>query len=327
VITVIGEALIDLVPARGNSTFRALPGGSPLNIAIGAARLGYPTALMARLSSDPFGQLLRRHIQANGVGLEAAAEADEPTTLAVDTPGMESCSCTRLYLHGTADWQWSTAELGRIPAATSVLHCGSLACCVEPGAGRILRTVARQRRRGALVCLDPNVCPAVLGTPARGRVIVERMVMAADVVKSSYEQMAWLYPGRALEDLAEQWLRLGPGLVIVTCGADGAIALRGARTVLHRPAHPVRVVDTDGAGDAFTAALLGAFYQLRQAGVSLPALSADGLGRVLDMCAVASGLTCARSGADLPTAAELRRALHSGSGTQTEYATALRADA
>jgi len=317
-ITVIGEALIDLVPASDDTRLRVLPGAGPLNVAVGVARLGHPTALMARLSSDYFGQLLRRHVARNGVDLGAAAEAEEPTTLAVAAPGAGSRTRGRLYLHGTADWQWSAAELARIPAATTILHLGSMACCVAPGAARILKAAARQRRHGALVCLEPSVCPEVMGTPARGRLLVERMVMSADVVKASIEDIAWLYPGRALEDVAVHWLRLSPELVVITCGGDGAIALRGTRTVLHRPAYPARVVDTSGAGDAFTAALLAGLGQVSQASTSLSALSGDDLARLLDTCAAAAGLTCERAGADLPTATELRRVLYSPCAAEVE---------
>jgi fructokinase len=322
-ITVIGEALIDLVPTPDNTGWRALPGGGPLNVAVGAARLGHPTALMARLSSDYFGQLLRRHVTRNGVDLRAAAEAEEPTTLAVATPGAGPRTRGRLYVQGTADWQWSAAELARIPAATTILHLGSLACCIAPGAARIRTAAARQRRHGALVCLDPDVCPEVMGTPARGRLLVERMVLSADVVKASIEDITWLYPGRAPEDVAVHWLRLGPELVVITCGGDGAMALRGTRTVLHRPAYPARIVDTSGAGDAFTAALLAGLCQLRQASASLRALSSEDLARLLDTCAAAAGLTCERAGADLPTMNELRRALHPPSGAQIERSFAL----
>jgi fructokinase len=324
-ITVIGAVPIDLVPASDSATMRAIPGAGPLCVAVGAARLGHPTALMARLSGDCFGQILRRHAARNGVDLGAAADADEPATLAVTapsaelpaattpaaraTPGAAAGSRRSWYFQGTADWQWTAAELAQIPAATSIVHLGSLACCVAPGAARILRAAARQRRRGALVCLDPDVCPEVMGTPARGRLLVERMVMSADVVKASTTDLAWLYPGRALEDVAGHWLSLGPQLAVITCGADGAMALRGTRTVLRRPARRVRVVDTAGAADAFTAALLGGLYQLRQASASLRALTSEDLARLLDCCTTAAGLACERAGAELPTRTELRRAL------------------
>jgi hypothetical protein len=51
-ITVMGEALMHLSPAPDETTLHAMPGGSALNIAVAVARLGYPAALMARLSRD-----------------------------------------------------------------------------------------------------------------------------------------------------------------------------------------------------------------------------------------------------------------------------------
>jgi fructokinase len=101
------------------------------------------------------------------------------------------------------------------------------------------------------------------------------------------------------------------------------MALRGTRTVLHRPAYPARVVDTSGAGDAFTAALLAGLGQLSQAGASLRELSSEDLARLLDTCAVAAGLTCERTGTDLPTTIELRHALRSHSPAEMGRSLAL----
>jgi fructokinase len=109
--------------------------------------------------------------------------------------------------------------------------------------------------------------------------------------------------------VAERWLSLGPDLIVITCGGDGAMALRATRTVLHRPAYPARVVDTTGAGDAFTAALLGGLHQLGLDHVTLRDLSSADLAGLLDTCAVAAGLACERAGTEPPTATELRRAV------------------
>jgi fructokinase len=160
------------------------------------------------------------------------------------------------------------------------------------------------------------VCRQIMETPGRGRLLIERTVMSADVVKASAADAGWLYPGRALEDVAAHWLGLGPELVVITCGADGVIAVRSSRAVLHRPAHPARVVDNTSAGDSFTAALLGGLYLLGQGRAGLRALSGEGLARLLDSCAVAAGLTCGRAGADPPTAAELSHALYARESSQ-----------
>ncbi|HEU5420695.1 MAG TPA: PfkB family carbohydrate kinase, partial [Streptosporangiaceae bacterium] len=121
------------------------------------------------------------------------------------------------------------------------------------------------------------------------------------------------YPGRAAEDVARQWLRLGPRLVIISRGAAGALAVRGAGSVLHRPAYPAQVTDTAGAGDAFTAALLGRLYVLGQAGRRIEGLPGRELATLLDQAAAVAGVTCERPGADTPTAVEVRLALRARS--------------
>ena len=57
-VTVIGEALIDLVQLDAPGDYRARPGG-PFNVAVGLARLGHRTELMARLADNTFGRMLR----------------------------------------------------------------------------------------------------------------------------------------------------------------------------------------------------------------------------------------------------------------------------
>ena len=304
-ITVIGEALIELARTPDETTLRALPGGSALNVAIGAARLGCPAALVARLSRDPFGQLLRRHAARNGVDLSAAPESDEPTTLAVQDRNARA----QLYFGGAASSPWSSAELAWIPAATTVLHVGSLAWCAGTSGGRVLRAAARLRQRGALVCMDVNVHPEVMRTPGRARILLDRPVRSADVIRASTEDIGWLHPGRAPQAVAEQWLSLGPSLVVVTSGSGAALAFRGSGSVLHRPPYPANIVDTAGAADAFTAVLLTALHRLRAEGRTVPSVSAPDLGAVLDVACAAAGITAERTGADPPTAAELAPAV------------------
>jgi fructokinase len=300
VITVLGEAVVRLAQTSDEMTVRALPGGSALNIAIAAVRLGHPAALMARLSGDAFGQLLRRYAAQHGVNLSAAPEADEPTTIEVLAERGERA---RLYLGGAASAPWSAADLAAIPPATKVLHIGSLAWCDGPSASRLLKTAGRLRRRGTLVSTDLSVQPEVMGSPGRGRILLDRAIRAADVIRASTEDMAWLYPGRAPQAVAEQWLGLGPGLVVVTSGRAGAMAFRGPGSVLHRPAYAVLGSDPAGTGDVFTAGLLGALHQLEPPGGSLGAVAVPDLADVLDTACAAAGAAQAAGAASEPTAA------------------------
>jgi len=103
-IAVIGEALIDLLPGQQPRTFAALPGGSPYNVAIGLARLGQRVTLMARLSGDAFGGILREQAMAENIELAAAPHAAEPTTLAVVSLDANAGAIYHFHRHGTADW-------------------------------------------------------------------------------------------------------------------------------------------------------------------------------------------------------------------------------
>ncbi|MGO9082224.1 MAG: carbohydrate kinase family protein [Streptosporangiaceae bacterium] len=306
-VTVIGEALIDLVPGDEPLSFRACPGGSPYNVAIGLARLGHDTVLMARLADNAFGRILRRRAAAEGIRLDAAPQAHEPTTLAVVSLDEQARASYDFYIDGTADWQWTAAEAGRIPADTAVLHFGSLASWTPPGDERISELAQQLRRRGdALVSYDPNVRPGLLGDPGRARPLAERSAGLAHLVKASAEDIGWLYPGRSAAEVAGGWLELGATVVVITDGDSGADTFTAAGPALHCPAQPVAVADTVGAGDSFTAGLLAS---LIRRGLHHPArLAASPAGQlsgaVRDAIAAAA-VTCQRPGADPPAIAEL----------------------
>ena len=280
-ITLIGEAMVKLVADPGSGLMQASPAGSALTTAVQTARLGYPTALMARLSRDSLGQFLRMHASGNGLDVSASPEADEPTTIAVAAADAGADGAGSLYFRDTASWQWSAAELGWIPAGTTVLYLDLLDCCVLPGSTWVLRAAARQRNRRAIVCLNVTVTPAVMGSPARGRLLLDRPVKAADLVTTSLEDISWLYPGRAAEAVARLWLAEGPELVVITCGCDGLVAVRKSGTVLYR-ATGLPPGSVTGFDAAFTGALLGGLHELSDAGVSIDALSASELATVLD---------------------------------------------
>ncbi len=312
-ITVCGEALVDLMSADGRH-YAAHPGGSPANVAVGLARLAVPVSLAARLSTDTFGRLLRKHLVDNGVDPRDLVTADEPTTLAIATIGGDGVADYDFYVDGTADWQWSDRELPNpLPADVTALHTGSLALELLPGAAVIEALLAREHARGAVtVSYDPNIRLARRGDPAGARQQVARLVGLADLVKVSAEDLDWLLPGVPPAEVARDWVKRGPALVVVTLGGAGAIATSQHGDPVQVPAPEVTVVDTVGAGDAFTAGLLAGCADAGLLGGEYrPALAgADDalLRQLLTRAATVAALTCARAGADPPTAAEVAAA-------------------
>jgi fructokinase len=301
VLTVIGEALVDLVP-DGTGEYRETPGGSPFNVAVGLARLGNRTSLMARFADDGHGRLLRSTAAAEGIDLRAAPSAAEPSSVAIATVDDAAGVTYEFEIDGTADWQWSAAELRELNRDTRVLHFGSIASWTPPGAARIADLVrAIRARRGTLISYDPNVRPAVLGSRERGVELVEESVRTAHVVKASREDIEWLYPTLTVDEAATRWSGLGPTLVVVTDGADGATAYGQGRPPLRRPGREVTVVDTIGAGDAFTAGFLTGLVRRRlHRARRLEAIPDGILGDILDEAVLVAAITCERAGANSP---------------------------
>lgn len=303
---VIGEALIDLTPPAEDGSCIARPGGSPMNVAIGLSRLGQPTAFSGRLSADPFGAVLRGHLERSAVQLQYAVAASDPSTIAlVELAGGQA----RYQFMLGADFQWQARELAFLPGGARGVHFGSLASWLPPGDAAIAAAVGRVRREDSvLISYDPNVRPSLQPDAAAARQQVEESVSLAHVVKASLEDLYWLYGEDVSADaVAGRWLDLGARLVVITAGADGATGWMAGLLPVSRPQFPAEVVDTVGAGDAFTSGLLdglarrGLLAPARLAAVSDPAT----LAAVIDDASRVAGVTCSLRGANPPSRAEL----------------------
>jgi fructokinase len=307
VITVIGEALVDLVPDDATGGHRAVPGGSPFNVAIGLARLGNRTSLMARFADDEYGRLLRSTAAAEDIDLSRAPHAAERASVATASVDAAAHATYEFDMEGTADWQWTAEELRRLDPDTEVLHFGSLASWTPPGSARIAELVEECRAGGrVLISYDPNIRPGARGAREEAVDVIERSVRPAHVVKASREDIEWLYPGLAVDDAAERWIGFGADLVVMTDGAAGATAYPRAGAPLRRPGRAVTVVDTIGAGDAFTAGLLtGLVRRGLYGGGRLDGISDEMVAEVVDEAVLVAAITCERAGADPPRLDEL----------------------
>jgi fructokinase len=310
-VAVIGEALVDLVPNGPDGGYRATPGGSPFNVAVGLARLGSRTSLMARFGEDEYGRMLRAAAIAEGIDVAGAPHATEPTTRAIAVLDESARAVYEFDLEGTADWQWTATELRRLDPDAEVLHFGSIASWTPPGDARIAELLCALRPRGGvLISYDPNIRPAVFGARHRGLGLVEHSVHCSDVVKASREDLEWLYPDRPVDDVAECWSGLGPGVVVVTDGERGATAYRRGHKSLQRPGREAEVIDTIGAGDAFTAGLLaGLVRRGLHRGACLREIADETLAEIVDEAVLISAVTCERAGADPPRLGEVEARL------------------
>ncbi|GAA2865252.1 fructokinase [Actinoplanes cyaneus] len=299
---VLGEALIDLLEAEvgGEQIYRQAIGGAPLNVAVGAARLGSPVEYAGTLSTDVLGDRIAAFLAEAGVGATGVRRVDVPTTLAVTTfEGAEPAFT--FYGEPPSYALLSPDDLDpRALAGADVLYTGSICLLREP-----FRATARQAWAGfgGVRVFDPNVRPRLLPDDAALnalRELVEEFFATADLVKLSSADAQLLYGDSDPAAAADRIRALGAGTVVVTCGARGAhVAAADGAAMLPAPA--VDAIDATGAGDSVMGALV---HRLLTAG--RPAGLAGWQEYVRYALAVA-GLVCERQGGAtaMPTPSEL----------------------
>jgi fructokinase len=296
---VIGEALIDMVERDGRIADEHV-GGSPLNVAVGLARLGREIDFLTYIADDPHGQRIADYVNTAGVQLVSGSQAADHTATARLTVGADGSAEYAFDL----DWRLSGTPMVAPPL---LVHTGSIAAVQDPGCLAVAALVDTYHV-SATITFDPNVRASLIVDQDLGRERIEHLVERSDIVKVSEEDLRWLYPDRPPERIAATWLALGPAIVAVTMAGQGAMALCAAGEA-RVPARPVGVVDTVGAGDAFMVGLIDALWGRGLLGAQrrteLAGMGVDELIAALEAASLSSALTVARAGADLPNRAAL----------------------
>jgi fructokinase len=296
-IWVCGEVLIDVLPTG------PVVGGGPANTAKALSRLGQTVDFVGGVSTDSYGQMARKELERDGVGLGLSLESDKPTCTATVQLDKAGSATYTFVIDGTATFDFLSSWLpDPEKLKPSVLHIGTLATVVEPGAA-VLFDWAVKCAEFAPIVFDPNVRPTFLGDREKYCQAVEKWVGISSVVKLSDDDIAWLYPDQSLDEVAHRWLEGETSLVVITRGAKGIIGYtRGASEEVEGVR--VDVVDTVGAGDTVGAILVEGVVQRSVAG-----LVGYTLNTVLHRAAVAAGITVSRAGAQPPRMHELVEAL------------------
>jgi fructokinase len=268
----IGELLWDMLPEGPRL------GGAPANFSVMAGRLGNHSAILSRIGRDDLGR-------------EAVHRLDplpaDTSFLQID-PAHETGRVTVSFNHGQPEYTihqpaaWDSMELSdewvRLAERADAICFGSLAQrSIE--SRQTIQTLAAQTSSRCVRIFDVNLRP-----PFYSSEVIQESLELAGVMKMNDAEVPLvmaLLGMPAEDDTTLDSLRLGAErmltefptlqLVAITCGGNGSLLV--TREEWHRhPGFPIKVADTIGAGDAFTAAM--AHYLLR--GAELPVLNEAG---------------------------------------------------
>ncbi|MFZ1773654.1 MAG: carbohydrate kinase [Rhizobiaceae bacterium] len=300
-----GESLIDMLPratADGEPAYAPYSGGAVFNTAIALGRLDVPAGFLSGVSTDLFGEQLAADLQASNVDTSLLVRSDLHTTLAFVklTNGHAQYA---FFDENTAGRMLEKHALPAIPDSVTALHFGAISLIPEP-CGSTYEGLMAAMAPSRVISFDPNIRPNFIPDKAAHLARMHRMLAMSDIVKVSDEDLSWFGEG-GFDEVAPRWRAMGVKIVIMTRGADGAVAL-GPNGKAEVPGVPVTVADTVGAGDTFNAGFMASLHgkNLLAKG-ALSGLRGDDLVEALSFAARVAAVTVSRPGANPPWRREL----------------------
>ncbi len=302
----VGRVSVDLyAPQQGvgfeeEQTFVKSVGGSPVNVAVAAARLGRRAAVATKVGGDGFGRYVLARLAEWGVS--------------VDHVGVDAQGQTALALVALAPPESPQIAFYRGPAAPDttlvesdlpddvVRSCGVLwvshAALAQGSTAAAATTWLGRRARAGHTVLDLDYRPALWPDVDTARRTTHRAIELSTVVIGNLDECEMALGTRDPEAAASALLAAGVGLAVVKMGADGVL-LADATGRWAIPPTPVEVVCGLGAGDAFGGALSHGL---------LSGWHPERIGRFANAAGslVAGRLTCSHA---MPTLAELTSVL------------------
>ena len=315
----LGEALVDRLGPLGSDPALAAPrdcddrlGGAPANVACALARLGTPVAFIGRLGADVIGNNFQEMLANRGVDLRGLQiDPQRPSRVVLvrrDATG------ERVFQgfagdrgEGFADQALNQSSLDPIWCALAAesrwLLIGTIPLATEASAATLRSAVSQAERDGVRIALDVNWRPTfwdpsadpLAGPSPPALALMQPFLEKAGLIKLAREEAEWLFrssdPAEISASLPQQ-----PD-VLVTDGGDPVrwfmAGHQGSMPVLAPP----QIVDTTGAGDAFTAGLLHQLVRLTPSIGQPLQLSAAVVEQAVRYAAACGALVCSGAGA------------------------------
>ncbi|WP_048146617.1 carbohydrate kinase family protein [Pyrococcus abyssi] len=250
----IGELLVDVIATEEGDLkdvrlFEKHPGGAPANVAVGIARLGFDSCLVSKVGDDPFGEFLVESLRRENVKTDGIVKDEEKHTGIVFVQ-LTGVSPSFILYDGVAYFNLRREDINwELINSSRIVHFGSVILARSPSRETVLDVIKRVK---TIVSFDVNLRLDLWKNRGEDMLrTIEEAIKLADIVKASEEEVDYLEDnGIEVE---------GKLITAITMGSKGA-KLNGIQV----PGYKVNPVDTTGAGDAFTAALLVGIMKVRE---------------------------------------------------------------
>lgn len=288
-IIAIGEPLFELNQGRGESVFRSGHGGDTSNAAVAAARQGAQVGYVTAVGADQFGDSFMALWKGEGIDTSAVKKSPVAHTgLYFITHGPDGHVFS--YMRAGSAASRMTPEDMPVEAikAAKVVHASGISQAISSSAtDAVFHAMRTARAAKVAVSYDTNL-RLRLWPLDRARAVIHAAAGLADILKTSIEDARQLTGLDDPDKIADFYLSVGPTIVLMTLGQDGAIVATKAKRERIAP-RAAKLVDATGAGDMFAGAFLAEYLQTkdpfaagRYANVAA-ALSTEGYGAVAPM--------------------------------------------
>jgi len=222
-------AAVDDGPA--NITINGIACGSPMNVAVGLARMSNQSAYLTQLSSDVFGEKLRAFLSDNAVDTSLCPPTDLGTSLAFVNKQADGSAEYSFYIEKTADSSFKQKQLPQqLDDSIRVVHFGSYSTAIGDTA-ETLASLAHRESDARIISYDPNLRLAIEPDLDLWRERFKVFAQCANVIKASDEDIEGLFGPNAEDTFATACFDYGAQLVFVTRGASGASVYSSDGTV------------------------------------------------------------------------------------------------
>jgi 5-dehydro-2-deoxygluconokinase len=243
------------------STFRGTVGGSPTNIAIVAARLGLPSAVLSAVGADYAGELVRNQLAATGVCTDWVLTRPGSTSMALLATLAADVGERQFYRHDPADTHVDPSVVPALPwASLEAIAVSADALARGQMADTVSTVIAQAHRHAIAVWCDLDLRPSTWADPGDYAQAVRPVVEDASVIVGTEDEFAALF-GLDADDTAgveNALLSAAFGQVVLKRGAQGAALYIDGREQVAVPAQAVHPVCTVGGGDATAGSLIAA---------------------------------------------------------------------